>query len=130
MNKYTTVDEFLSDQTPENLAQINHVRKLILRIEPTLVENLKWNAPNYVFQDEDRITFNLMNKEGCVKLILHMGASKKENKKAKPVLTNDHGIVVWNSDIRGTISFNSLDDVLNKEQALSDTITGWLSVKV
>ncbi len=130
MNKYSTVDEFLSDQTPEKLAQINRIRKLILRVEPSLVETLKWNAPNYVFRDEDRVTFNIMNKEGSVKLIIHMGTSKKENKKGKPVLSDDHGIVEWNSDIRGTISFKNLSDVIEKEHALSDVLMNWLSIKV
>ena len=53
MKKYKTVDEYLADQTLEKLEQINFIRQLILRIEPSLTENLKWNAPNYSFRDED-----------------------------------------------------------------------------
>ena len=128
MKKYKTVDEYLADQTLEKLEQINFIRQLILRIQPSLTENLKWNAPNYSFRDEDRITFNTMNKESIVKLILHMGTSKKENKKGKPVLSNDFGIVEWNSDIRGTINFRGIKDAKEKEEVLVKVLTNWLSI--
>lgn len=128
MKKYKTVNEFLADQPAEKLEQINFIRQLILRIEPSLIENLKWNAPNYTFQNEDRITFNTMNKEGIIKLILHMGASRKENKNGKPVLSKDFGIVDWNSDIRGTISFENINNIKDKEDVLAKVISGWLLI--
>lgn len=86
-------------------------------LTPDLQENIKWNAPNYVHEDVDRITFNLMNKERKVQLIIHMGSSKKENKNAKPALKNDEGLVDWSSDIRGIISFDGMADIVEKEKA-------------
>ena len=56
-------------------------------------------------------TFNLSNKENKVKVIIHMGAKKKENKKGKPVIADPDSLVEWNSDIRGMILFDSVDDV-------------------
>jgi uncharacterized protein YdhG (YjbR/CyaY superfamily) len=56
--------------------QIDMLRSIILSVEPKLQEHIKWNAPSYVLNGEDRITFNLMNKESLVKLILHMGATR------------------------------------------------------
>lgn len=130
MNKYKTVDEFLSDQTPEKLEQINTLRKIIMRIEPTLIENIKWNAPNYVYKGEDRITFNLMNRQNQVKVLIHMGATKKENKAAKPVLVDDEGIVEWNSDIRGTLAFKDLQEITSREASLEKVIKRWLAIIV
>ncbi len=126
MHKYQTISDFLQDQNSEKLEQINLVRKLILNSEPTLEENIKWNAPNYVFKGEDRITFNVINKENKVKLILHMGASKKEDKKSKPVLSNDYGIVDWKSNIRGSISFDNLEDIKTKADSLTKIVPDWL----
>jgi hypothetical protein len=128
MKKYKTIAEFLEDQSPEQLEQITLLRTIIMGAEPSLTENLKWNAPNYVYKAEDRITFNLMNKEGKVKLILHMGATKKEEKKGQPVLIDNYGIVEWNSDIRGTITFKDIDDIKEKSIALSELIKKWLLV--
>lgn len=69
-----------------------------------------------------------MNKESIVKLILHMGASRKENKKGEPVLLNDFGIVEWNSDIRGTINFKGVNDAKEKEELLANVLANWLSI--
>lgn len=130
MQKYKTVEEFLADQSPEKLEQINAIRDLILKTDLNLEENVKWNAPNYVLAGQDRITFNLMNKGGKVKLVLHMGASKKEDKKAAPVLADDGGLVHWSSDIRGTISFENLTDIHEKATKLTNVIHAWLAIRV
>lgn len=71
---------------------------------------------------EDRITFNLRNKDNQVKLILHMGATRKESKGAAPVIEDKFGLVEWNSDIRGAVSFADLDDVRAKREQLKEII--------
>lgn len=128
MKKYRTVDEFLADQPQQKLEQIQAVRHIITSIEPSLQENIKWNAPNYVHSGVDRITFNLLNKEGVVKLVLHMGAAKKEDKSGKPILTDDEGLLDWASDIRGAISFADLSDIQTKEPQLKRLIKRWLAI--
>lgn len=130
MSKYKTVDEFLSDQTPDKLEQINKLRNIIIKAESALEENLKWNAPNYVYDGQDRITFNLKNKERKVQLILHMGATKKEDKKAEPILKNDEGLVRWNSNIRGIIEFENLADITAKRHLLIKVIKNWLAIPI
>ncbi len=129
MNKYTTVDEFLSDQDANKLEQIELLRSIIKKVHPGLTERIKWNAPSYVLDGEDRITFNLMNKEGVVKLILHMGAIRKENKKGAPVLADDTGLVAWQSDIRGIVSFTGVADIQAKQADVADIIKRWLAIK-
>ena len=130
MNKYKTLAEFLADQTPDKLEQINKIRGLIVEVEPRLEENIKWNAPNYVHKGEDRITFNLMNKQNKVKLVSHMRATKKENKKGNPVLANDENIVDRNSDIRGTITFEDISDIEAKSESLKKVIRSWIALSV
>jgi hypothetical protein len=128
MKKYSTLDEFFTDQSHDNLKLIKLIREIITSAEPSLIETLKWNAPNYIYHDQDRFTFNLMNKENKVKLIIHMGAKKKENKAGKPILDEDYGIVTWNSDIRGTIEFINEDDVIQKTTQLQQVVKDWLAV--
>lgn len=130
MRKYKTIDEILADQTPEKLSQINALRQIIMQAETSLEENVKWNAPNYIYRGEDRITFNLMNKQDIVKVILHMGATMKENKTGEPILKDDEGIVEWNSDIRGTINFVDMDDINESKERLKRVIRSWLMITV
>jgi hypothetical protein len=77
---------------------------------------------------EDRITLNLMNKEGLVKLVFHMGATRKEEKKAKPAIHDTSGLMEWSSDIRGMITVTSLEDIVQKTAQLQSVISQWLAI--
>lgn len=130
MTKYKSITEFLNDLEPKKKAQVEELRTIILGLGLELEEDIKWNAPSYKYKGVDRITFNLMNKEGKVKLVIHMGASKKENKDAPPVLKNAPKFIVWNSDIRGTISFDGMDDINEKKNDLKSALIDWLKIEV
>ena len=128
MQKYNTVEEFLADLSEEKMAQVNLLRTLILEAKPTLDEHIKWNAPSYVLDGEDRITFNLINKQGVVNLVIHMGATRKENKKGAPILKDESGLIAWSSDIRGMLTFTKIEDITSNETALKKIIQDWLSI--
>ena len=128
MHKYKTVEEFINDLDDDKRSQVDILRDLILSTEPQLEEHIKWNAPSYVLDGEDRITFNLMNKQGVVKLVLHMGATRKEDKKGAPIMQDESGLIEWSSDIRGMITFNSLTDISSNTTSLEKIIKGWLAV--
>lgn len=104
------------------------VREYILDAAPDLKEHIKWNAPSYVQDGQDRITFNLLNKEGLVKLVFHMGASRKEDRKAKPILKNAP-IVEWISDIRGYVTFTNLNQITGLEKDIKDVVSRWLAIQ-
>ena len=128
MRKYKTVQEFIEDLDKEKRAQVEQLRQIIFASEPGLAEHIKWNAPSYMHNDEDRITFNLMNKEGVVKLVLHMGALRKENKKGAPIFSDDTGLIAWSSDIRGVISFQDIDSINSNQEQLKGLLVRWLAI--
>lgn len=88
MIKFKTVEEFSDSLDAGKLAQFKKIRSYILEADSNLKEHIKWNAPSYVLGGEDRITFNLMNKQNLVKLVLHMGATRKEDKTAQPIMND------------------------------------------
>ena len=128
MQKYKTVEEFLNGLEGDRKLQVNTLRDLILNVEPKLEEHIKWNAPSYVLDGEDRITFNLTNKQEVVKLIFHMGATRKENKKATPVMQDESRLIEWSSDIRGMVTFTAIEDVNSNLTSLKKIIKNWLSI--
>lgn len=128
MQKYKTVEEFLKSLDANKRQQVDALRALILGTEPALEEHIKWNAPSYVLNDEDRITFNVMNKQGVIKLVFHMGATRKEDKKGSPVLKDESGLMEWSSDIRGMITFATIDDIHSNAASLEKIIKEWLSI--
>lgn len=129
MNKYTSVEEFLADLDASKLEQIELLRTIIKKANPHLTEHIKWNAPSYVLDGEDRITFNIRNKENIVQLILHMGATRAENKSGEPIMADDKHLINWQSDIRGMLSFASIADVKSKQSDVEDIVKRWLAIK-
>lgn len=130
MKKYKDLEEFLNDLEPEKRTQVDELRSIILGLGMELEEKIKWNAPNYNYKGVDRITFNLMNKEGKVKIVIHMGTAKKEDKKGEPILKDVADYILWNSDIRGTITFDSVEDIKKKTKDLKTLFTKWLKLEV
>jgi hypothetical protein len=128
MQKYKTVNEFLGCLDQDKRIQVDVLREIILSTELQLREHIKWNAPSYMLHNEDRITFNLMNKQEAVKLVLHMGATRKENKKGTPILQDDSGLIEWASDIRGMITFNSVEDIRSNQALLQKIFKDWLDL--
>ena len=115
----------LDDVTAE---QVQLLRDVIGSLDADLTEHVKWNAPSYVLDGEDRITMNLRNKESVVKLVLHMGATRPENTKGAPVLAEDEGLVEWASDIRGLIAFSDAGEIRGKEPLLRRVLVRWLAI--
>jgi hypothetical protein len=129
MEKFKSLEAFYASQSGDRKAQVEGIRNIIMAAEPRLLETLKWNAPNFVLDGEDRLTLNLMNKEGKVKLIFHMGATKPEDKRANPVMTDTTGLLFWNSNIRGTITFESSQHVDQVREQVTTLVREWLRIK-
>lgn len=119
----------MSDLSDEKGSQVKELRDIILSTDKELKEHIKWNCPSYIFKNEDRITFNVVNKDDKVKLVLHMGATRKENKGGKPVIEDTAGLIMWSSDIRGIITFDSTEDIIAKREQLTGIIQKWLKAE-
>ncbi len=126
MVKHTTISEFLDSLEDNQRTQVEFVRKIILNAEPELAENIKWNALNYVYKQHDRLTFTILNKEKKVALVLHKGTQEKEDKKAKPIMNEESGMVKWLSNIRGIIIFDDLEEITQNAPKLKEILIQWL----
>ncbi len=129
MTKFQTVEAFLESLSAEKLRQVELLRTIILEAHDDLIEIIKWNALSYVLDGEDRLTFNVVNKQGTVKLVLHMGAIRKEDKKASPIMIDETGMIVWSSDIRGMLSFENYEVISSKREEITRLIARWLDTR-
>ena len=129
MASYKTVPEFLDSLDDNKRIQVQTLRDIILKTDPTLAEHIKWNSPSYVLDGEDRITFSLNNKQGIVKLVLHMGATRPENKEADSIYRDESGLIAWSSDIRGVLSFENYDEIESRKETVAQIIRDWLLIK-
>ena len=125
MKTYTTVPEFLEDLDIGKRRQVEALRKIILDCV-SVTEHIKWNSPSYVYKDEDRITFNVHGND--IKILIHMGATRKEDKQATPIMNDETDLIKWSSNIRGIVAFKDIDDIAAKKSDFENILHNWLKI--
>lgn len=104
------------------------LRAIILSADPSIGEEIKWNAPAFFYTgmlppfDPKKykrhvVVFNLFKKD-CVRLVLPSGAR----------IGDTSGLLVGDyADGRRLALFSSLDEVHSKRRALQGAIKKWLN---
>ena len=107
--------------------EILKIREIIFQVNAKLTEQIKWNAPSFSMEGEDRITFNFPPKKDCIQLVLHRGAKKKDMPKDR-LISDNSGLLKWATDDRALIRFTSMDEILYHQTQFSEIIRKWLVV--
>lgn len=102
-------------------------REIILSANQELTEHIKWNAPSFCINGEDRVTFNLY-KNDCLLLVFHRGAKVKDTKGKGPLFKDTTGLLEWVSPDRAMIKFISIEDVNTKKDKLKKVVRQWISL--
>lgn len=120
-----THQAFLSGFVDERKPLVEALLAAITEACPDLTEIIKWNAPSFCDNGKDRMTM-MLHKKDLVGLILHTGARPKEDKKAPRLYDDSTGLLEWNSNIRATIIFTSVDDFLAKRELFKEAVKLWI----
>lgn len=119
--------EFMNKLEHPLKEEIQEVRNIILNVNYPITEHIKWNAPSYRMEKEDRITFNLQGK-GFFRLVFHCGAKAKDSIDVRHLFGNTVEILEWVTDDRAIVKFTSMEDVRTKEKELVKAMAKWLEI--
>jgi hypothetical protein len=119
------VTRFLDELNHPLRDEIEKLRTIILGSVKGLSENIKWNGPNYVFNEQDRITMKI-HPPKQVQLIFHRGAKKQEQPVEKLIKDNS-GLLSWKENDRAVASFRTLGEIETNRSNLKEVITKWIS---
>lgn len=118
------VTKLIETNFANHLEFINKVRSAILNSNKNLVENIKWNGPNYTFNNADRITTRIMPK-GSVQIIFHRGAKIIEQPKARLIEDKDENLI-WKANDRAILEVKDIDDLKDKTKLLTKIVNDWI----
>ncbi|WP_304236590.1 DUF1801 domain-containing protein [Jiulongibacter sediminis] len=104
--------------------EIQLLREIILGSSKGLNENIKWNGPNYTFQDADRMTMKIQPPKQ-IQLIFHRGAKKLEQPKQKLIQT-DSKLLVWKESDRAIAGFKNMEDIKAAQEELKEIVIKWI----
>jgi hypothetical protein len=120
------VTDFLDELKHPFRKEIEHLRNCILSANTSLTENIKWNGPNYCFNNEDRITMRVQPAAKQAQLIFHRGAKKQEQPKEK-LIANKSKLLVWKENDRAIVTFKNLQDIETGKVELSSIVREWIN---
>lgn len=120
------VTHFLDAASHPRREEIDALRELVLSATPTLEETIKWNAPNYVYKGEDRITFKIFPPKKLY-VVFHAGV-KKQATALKSKISDPHALLSWRDAQRATLCFESMEHIRLNARAFSALIAEWIRV--
>jgi hypothetical protein len=121
----SVVTEFLDGLKHPRRKDIELLRSIILESVNGLTENVKWNGPNYCFNDEDRVTMRIQ-PPNQIQLIFHRGVKKLAQPKRK-LIDEGRGLLAWKGNDRAIATFKSTADIENARIDLAGIVKKWIT---
>jgi len=122
-NQTEEINQFIKETKHPLKAEIEVVRAIILDADDQITEHIKWNAPSFCYEGEDRVTFNLHANDRIL-LVFHRGAKVKDSQGF--VFDDPTGLLEWASKDRAMITLYDMKDVEAKKTALIDLVSRWM----
>jgi hypothetical protein len=126
INLNIQVTVFLDQQEHPFRKEIELLRNCILKANIKLTENIKWNGPNYCYDNEDRITMRIHPPKEQAQLIFHRGP-KKQNQPDDKIIDNKSKLLIWKENDRAIVNFNNMQDIENGINELTEIIREWIN---
>lgn len=117
------VEHFLQTVRHSRLEEIEAVRTIILASSKDLQEHVKWNAPSFQLDGDDRITFRLQPKD-VVQLVFHRGVKVRRDDFS---FEDPSGLLQLVAGDRGVVTFAGMADVKTKARALGVLVKAWIA---
>ena len=118
------VDAFLAALDHPMKPAVASLRDGFLALDPDLGEHIKWNAPSFVFDGDDRVTFRLHPK-GLLQIVLHRGTKIRADA-ADFRFDDPSGLIAWPAQDRGVVTLDDLADAEAKRSVVLDIVKRWL----
>jgi hypothetical protein len=115
------VDAFIATIDHPLKSEIEAVRGIIRRADAGISENVKWNAPNFLFKD-DFATLKL-RPQTAVQVVFHTGAKPKGKKIA---IDDPKGLLKWVTDDRAVATFSDMTKIKSRQVALTAIVRQWI----
>ncbi|WP_212635336.1 DUF1801 domain-containing protein [Pseudozobellia thermophila] len=103
---------------------MENLRHIIINAINGLTENVKWNGPNYCYEDNDRITMKIQPPKQ-IQLIFHRGAKKQEQPKEK-IIQSKSKLLLWKENDRAIVTFKNMSEIENGKTDLTSIVNEWI----
>ena len=118
------VDELMASLVHRHKDAISDLRRIILGIDASVAEGVKWNAPSFR-TTEYFATTNLRTKTG-IGVILHLGAKIRDLPAEGLAIKDPDNLLKWLATDRAAIEFSDADEVKSRRSAVEKILLQWI----
>ena len=112
-----------ADAVNPSTPMVDVLRRAILAADARIVENVKWNSPNFTVEDADRVTLRL-NPKGGVQVIMHRGAKKDASDFS---IDDPTGLLEWRGHDRAILAVADEDEARALAPGLTELVSRWIA---
>jgi len=118
------VDTYLASLDHPLASEVRELREAILELDERITERIKWKAPSFVVDGDDRVTFALRPGKG-LEVILHRGVAVRDDTAAFR-FDDDSGIARWATPDRGIVSLPDAAAIDARRDLLLVLVRRWI----
>jgi hypothetical protein len=118
------VDELMKSLVHPHKDAIALLRQVILGVDASVSEGVKWNAPSFR-TTEYFATTNLRTKTG-IGVILHLGAKVRDLAPGALAIKDPGGLLKWLANDRAAMEFSDVNDVKSKQGTVEKILRQWI----
>lgn len=119
------VEAFLKELDHPLKREIAAVRKIILGLDRSIREGIKWNAPSFRTTDYFA-TINLRSRDS-VQLVFHTGAKVKASAKTGLKIADPGGLLKWLAKDRALVTLGSGKELRARRTAFEALVRDWIA---
>lgn len=118
------VDAFMATLDHPHADAVQRLRALVLGVDPTIAEGIKWNAPSWRTA-EYFATTHLRAKRG-LGLALHLGARARSVPAGGLAIDDPDGLLVWRAPDRALLTFGDRAELEARVEAVQAVLRQWI----
>lgn len=119
------VEQFLASLTHGRKLEVQLLREAILASPMAITEQVKWNAPSFCHDADDRVTFRLQPGDR-VELVFHRGA-KRRTDAASFEFVDPSGLMKWLAPDRGVIALPDAAATKQHAAVIVSLVEAWMT---
>ena len=104
--------------------QIAALRDAILASDPDITEQIKWKAPSFCIDGDDRVTFRL-HPPDAIYLVFHRGAKVKDATDFS--FEDPTGLMKWAAKDRAQLALRTAAEVGQHKHEVVALVTRWMA---
>jgi len=99
------VDKFMAELVHPFKNEVEAIRTLMLGVDPSIAEGIKWNAPS--FRTTEYFATTNLRAKNVIGVILHLGAKAREMPDGGMKINDPKNLLKWLAKDRAAVEFAS-----------------------